>query len=428
MFNRQEGCMRKTLSIFLITMAIGILSLSQAALAQKLYFEQQQEVTASDISSGDLFGWSASVDGDLAAFGSLGDDNRIGAVYLFRRSGTTWNEEAKLIASNGGEDETFGSKVDVSGDYVIVGAAEAKPVGHNSGSAYIFHTTGEGWVEQKILAPSDHTADDKFGEGVSISGDRAAAASRFHDDVFLGSGSVYVFVRNATDWVEEKKLNASEPVANGNFGNSIDLRGDRLIAGQPGGTTNTGKAFIFIRSATDWSEVAKLIPSDGMVGDEFGKSVAIDGNPAVDDSPASDTFGTSSGAAYVYVESATGWNETQKLLPPESLGGDQFGSSVAIDGDTIIVGADGTNRPESGSGAVYVFVKDGNDWVYEARWFVEDVSTNQTLGRSIALQGDTGVSGAIGDSDPGFFTGTGYIFSRTALQIPGVEPGSHVEG
>ncbi len=420
--------MKVSLRFLLMLVLVSIPILSSPSVGQQLYFEEQQEVTADDIESGDLLGWSASVAGDLAAFGSLGDENRTGAVYLFRRSGVTWSQEQKLTASDGEPDDVFGTSVDVDGDYAIVGAAEDSPAGHNSGSAYIFHTTGGAWFEQQKIVPSDHILDDKFGEPVSISGDRVAVSSRFHDDFFNRSGSVYVFVRSATQWSEEKKINPSQPITNALFGWAIDLNADHLIAGAPGGATNAGKAFVFVRSATDWNEVAKLEPSDGQFGDEFGKGAAVDGGTAVVGSPASDTFGTSSGAAYVFVESATGWNETQKLMPPNSMGGDQFGVSVAIRGDTILVGADGTSDPESGCGAVYVYVRNGNVWEYEARWFLEDVSPNQTLGRVVSLDGDTGVSGAIGDSDPGFFTGTGYVFSRTALQIPGVEPGMHVEG
>lgn len=408
---------------------VGILSIGLPAFAQKLYFEQQQEVTSDDIASGDLFGWSASLSGDLAAFGALADESRTGAVYLFRRSGTTWTQEQKITASDGEADDVFGSSVAAGGDYVIVGAGEDSPAGHNSGSAYIFHTTGEGWYEQKKIVPSDHILDDKFGEPVSISGDSVAVSSRFHDDFANRSGSIYVFVRDATDWTEQQKINPSLPLTEGLFGSSVDITGDQLIGGQPGGATNTGKAFVFVRSASTWSEVEVLIPSDGAVGDEFGRAVGIEGDTAVVGAPLNDTFGGSSGAAYVYMETSPGvWTEIQKLTPPGSMGGDQFGVSVAISGDTILVGADGTSEPEPGCGAVYVFVRDGNSWVYEARWFVEDVSSNQTLGRVIALDGDTGVSGAIGDSDPGFFTGTGYIFSRTSPTIPGQEPGSHVEG
>jgi len=311
---------------------------------------------------------------------------------------------------------------------VAVGSSEDTPVGHNSGSAFIFHTTGTGWYEQKKLTPSDHLIDDKFGEPVSISGDRVAISSRFHDDFFDSSGSVYVFVRNATDWVEEQKLNPSDPKSGGQFGWALDLNGDHLVVGAPFGATSTGTANVFLRSATGWNEIASLQPSDGAVGDEFGRGVAIDAGTAVVGAPGSDTFGTSSGSVYVFVQSATGWNETQKLTPPGIMNGDQFGVSVAIRGDTILVGADGTREPHPGCGAVYVYARDGNSWDFEARWFLEDVAANQTLGRVISLDGDTGVSGAIGDSDPGFFTGTGYIFSRTSLQIPGVEPGMHVEG
>lgn len=396
--------------------------------AQQLYFEQQAKVTSDDIAVSDLFGWAAAVDGEVAVFGALGDNTRTGSAYVYRRSGTAWAQEQKLTASDGEPDDIFGVSVDVSGDHIFVGAAEDSPAGHNSGSAYIFHTTGTNWYEQKKIVPGDHEMDDKFGEGISADGDRAAVASRFDDDSFPNSGSVYVFVRDATDWVEEDKVVASEPLGNANFGSGLDLNGDSLIVGAPGGTGSAGRAFIYIRSASDWNEVDILDPSDGVAGDGFGRSVSIDGTVAAVGAPIAAPQGASSGAVYLFADEGSGWQETQKILAPGGDAGDQFGISVALRGDTLLVGADFAANPEPSSGAVYVYVRNGADWVFEAKWFVEDGAENQVLGRVVSLSGDTAVSGALGDLEAGFFTGAGYIFSRTATQIPGLEPSHHVEG
>ena len=214
---------------------------------------EQQKLTASDASPLDLFGLSVAISGATAAVGALGDDHAddsdAGSAYVFVRNGTHWTEQAKLTASDAAAEDSFGGSVAASGDTVTVGAGgDDHAGGTDAGSAYVFVRSGTTWNEQAKLIASDAAAEDWFGS-VSVSGETAVVGA-FGDDHAGGvdAGSAYVFVRSGTDWTEQMKLVASDASDFDSFGTS-SLSDDTVVVGawknfNPG-VTYTGAAYAF---------------------------------------------------------------------------------------------------------------------------------------------------------------------------------------
>jgi len=313
----------------------------------------------SDGNVDDYFGGSVSINGDYAIVGAdnkkVGSNLAQGKAYIYYRSGTTWSEQAQLTASDGAANDRFGCSVSINGDYAIVGAY-GKDVGSNSyqGKAYIYYRSGTTWSEQAQLTASDGAANDLFGYSVSINGDYAIVGAIWKD---VGNnpdqGKAYIYHRSGTIWSEQAQLTASDGTANDSVGYSVSINGDYAIVGacnkDVGSNSYQGKAYIYHRSGTTWSEQAQLTASDGAEYDLFGYSVSINGDYAIVGAFDKDyTWG----AAYIFYRYGTTWSEQAKLIASDGTGGDYFGYSVSIDGNYTISGA---FYKYNKMGAVYFF-------------------------------------------------------------------------
>jgi hypothetical protein len=199
-------------------------------------------------------------------------------------AGTAWLERQKLLASDGAAGDSFGSSVSISGDLAIVGAIDDCDKGYDSGSAYIFKRDGTTWVQQQKLLASDGAVGDLFGRSVSISGDLAIVGADGDDDKGSHSGSAYIFRRDGTSWVQQQKLTASDGAAGNWFGWSVSISGDYAIVGaidDDDKGSASGSAYIFGWDGTAWSQQQKLLASDGAAGDFFGHSVSISGHKII---------------------------------------------------------------------------------------------------------------------------------------------------
>ena len=211
------------------------------------------------------------------------------------------------------------------------------------------------WSEQQKLTASDAVSGDVFGISVSIDGDTAVIGAWGDDDNGSNSGSAYVYVRSNGVWTEQQKLTASDGATGDRFGYSVSIDGDTAVIGaryDDDNGSNSGSAYVYVRTNGVWSELQKLTASDGAGDDQFGYSVSIDGDTAVIGARYDDDNGSNSGSAYVYVRSNGVWSELQKLTASDGAAEDQFGYSVSIDGDTAVIGA---YADDSSSGSAYVF-------------------------------------------------------------------------
>jgi hypothetical protein len=324
---------------------------------------QEAKLLASDGQAGDRFGSAVAVSGDFALVGAPWDDDRgldAGAAYLFfRDSQGGWTQVAKLLADDGQAADSFGAAVDVDGDAAVVGALLEDERGLNAGAAYVFRRSNDGtWTQEQKLLAGDGAATDFFGAAVAISGDRAAIGAYQDDDTGADSGAAYVFFRDAGGtWIEDAKLIASDGEAGDYFGESVDVAGGTLVAGArhdaPHGA-GSGSAYVFQRDAAGWSQAAKLVPNDGAAGNEFGYGVAVAGSMVIAGARKDNDLGSQSGSAYVFAPDAAGsWTQRAKLYGSDEAAGDNFGGSVAMDGSRAVVGSYAKDDPANNAGAAY---------------------------------------------------------------------------
>ena len=382
-------------------------------------WSQQAKITPNDGATNDNFGFSVSVSGDTVIVGAHNDNdngNNSGSAYIFTRTGTNWSQQAKITPNDGAASDNFGRSVSVSGDTVIVGALEDDDNGDNSGSAYIFTRTGTDWSQQAKITPNDGAAGDEFGISVSVSGDTAIVGAYFDDDNGSASGSAYIFTRTGTDWSQQAKIKPSDVAAIDNFGVSVSVFGDTVIVGSyldDDNGTASGSAYVFTRTGTNWSQQAKIKPSDGSANDLFGYSVSVSRDTVIVGAYRDDNNGDNSGSAYIFTRTGTDWSQQAKIKPSDVAAIDNFGVSVSVFGDTVIVGSYLDDDNGTASGSAYVFTRTGTNWSQQAKIKPSDGSANDLFGYSVSVSRDTVIVGAYRDDNNGDNSGSAYIFTRT---------------
>lgn len=336
------------------------------------------------------------------------------------------SNEAKFLAADGATGDQFGYSVALSGDTAIIGARfDGDDVnGLESGSAYVFSRAGTTWRQQAKLTAPDGEARDWFGVRVAISEDTAVVTADADDDDVNGvdSGSAYVFIRSGITWSLQAKLTAADGAPVDLFGYSVALAADTVVFGakfddDDVGGVDSGSAYVFTRSGTTWSLQAKLTASDGAAGDQFGYSVAISGDTVVITAYADDddANGIDSGSAYVFTRSGTTWSQQAKLTSGDAAAGDLFGVRVALSGDTALIGARFDDDNGEDSGSAYVFTRAGTTWSQQAKLAASDGAAGDWFGYGVALSGDTALIGAhFGDNSvSGVDSGSVYVFTRS---------------
>jgi FG-GAP repeat len=345
-----------------------------------------------------------------------------GAIYPVTID-PTFTQQQKLEASDAAEGDFFGFSVAISGETVVVGAPfDEGAAGIDQGSAYVFVRSAGGWTQQQKLEAADPAEGDQFGNSVAISGETIVVGALLDDGAAgFEQGSAYVFVRSAGVWTQQQKLEAADAAQDDRFGTSVAISGETVVIGAPGddGAAGSvqGSAYVFVRSAGGWTQQQKLEAADAAEGDFFGNSVAVSGETVVagafGDSGAA---GFAQGSAYVFVHSAGVWTQQQKLEAADPAEGDFFGFSVAISGETVVAGARGDDGAGgSVQGSAYVFVRSGGVWTQQQKLEAADPADINQFGTSVTISGETIVAGAPGDDGAaGFDQGSAYVFVRSA--------------
>ncbi len=327
------------------------------------------ELTASDTEDGDEFGYSVAIHGNIAIVGAPGEDgdagNSRGAAYVFDLA--TGIELFKLSASDTENFDEFGYSVAIHGNIAIVGApGEDGDAGNSRGAAYVFDlATG---IELFRLSASDTENFDFLGRSVAIHGNIAIVGASGEDgDAGSNRGAAYVF--DLATGIELFKLSASDTEDLDGFGFSVAIHGNIAIVGAQGedgdAGSNRGAAYVF--DLATGIELFKLSASDTEDLDGFGISVAIHGNIAIVGAQGEDgDAGSNRGAAYVF-DLATGI-ELFKLSASDTEDGDGFGRSVAIHGNTAIVGAPFKNTSIGAAYAYHIPNYQPDNWIGRARF------------------------------------------------------------
>lgn len=314
--------------------------------------QELMKLTPDDTGSGRrYFGNAVGLAGTRAIVGAHYEINGLqsGSAYLFDVS--TGAQLAKLIAPDGEVGRRFGSSVALSENRALVGATWYNSGGVTSGKAFVFDaTTGQ---QLATLAPDDPTPRKEFGESVAIAGNLAIVGARGDSEYESWCGAAYVL--DATTGEQLAKLTPDDPTETKEFGTSVSLDGRLALIGAPGDDEeyeNVGSAYLF--DVITGQQLAKFTADDGQWRDDFGWSVALSGDTAIIGARLEDANGVDSGAAYVF--NVTTGEQIMRLTPIENPAGDWFAYSVALDGSRAVVGAlfdDNSNGLDSGSAYVY---------------------------------------------------------------------------
>jgi hypothetical protein len=270
------------------------------------------------------------------------------------------------------------------------------------------------WPQQKITA-DDAAMGDTFGYAVAVDGNVAVVGAPDGGNAGNGQGAVYVFVRSDGIWQQTQKLLAGDGASDDGFGFSVSVSGDSILIGAPyatvGGNGGQGAAYLFSANQGQWQEAGKLVADDGGVSNNFGWSVAIDGSSAVVSAPVAPVGDNAlQGKAYIFSGSGADWSQTQVLTADDGVAFGTFGSSVAIDNGTAVIGSSGV---DSYFGAAYVFEDAGGTWTQAAKLVPDDGTTAEFFGISVGVSGDTALVGAYYQNVGGNAgQGSAYLFSR----------------
>ena len=255
---------------------------------------------------------------------------------------------------------------------------------------------------------------------VAVDGDTAVIGASQDSDNSHNSGSAYVFSRSGTTWTQQAKLTASDGAYADYFGISVAVDGDTAVIGaiaDDDNGNNSGSAYVFTRSGATWTQQAKLRASDGAADDQFGVSVAVDGDTAVIGASQDDDNNHNSGSAYVFSRSGTTWTEQAKLTASDGATRDYFGHAVAVNGATAGIGAVYDDDNDTDSGSAYVFTRSGVTWTRQAKLRASDGAAGDWFGISVAVDGATAVIGASADDDNGTDSGSAYVFHKVSDQL-----------
>jgi hypothetical protein len=416
--------MRK-LFVLSILVLCAAFALSEAALAAPANWQQLAELTPSNRVKNDWFGISIATSGNTVVVGDF-DANieDFGTVDVFVKPAGGWSnmtQTATLSSSDNGAG--FGVSVAVSGDIIVVGAANTSNFnrqGATPGAAYVFVKPAGGWrdmTETVKLTASDGLPGDAFGDSVSISGTTIAVGAFFVNNF---SGRAYVFTCKSGGCSQAAELSASDSDGILDYlGCSVAISGNTVVAGSYGHNNFQGSAYVYVKPSSGWAdttETAELSTFNGKGSDNVGFSVALSGGTVVAGAPGAYS---SYGAAYVYLEPPTGWTSTGNfnaaLGAPDAVQGDSFGQSVGVseNAKAIVVGGPGANIGSNlEQGAVYAYVLPGTGWKTTRNAYAEatasDGATGDLMGVSVGISGTAVVAGAPKSSSPG----AAYVFGR----------------
>ena len=391
-------------------------------LSQAQPVEEKQIVFGSDVEEGDMFGNAVCISEDYAFIGAFLDDDNgefAGAVYVYYNNNGTWEEQQKLIGSDTEYGDSFGASVSVYGDYAIISSELEDDGAEDTGAAYIFYNNEGTWEEVAKLTAPDASIYARFGTSVSIDGDYAIVGASQDGDgtVYDSPGAAYIFYNNAGTWEFHTKLIASDAETMTHFGSSVDIHGAYAVVGSVYDhliSSDEGSAYVFYNNAGTWEEVAKLTADDPQQNDEFGKSVGIHDDFIIVGMYGDDDF---SGSAYLFQNNSGTWEQHSKIYAEDASFIANFGWSVDIYEDYAIVGAWGDNDVDYDNGAVYIFTYEDDTWSQEVKILPSDAGYRSSFRYCVSIFGENAVSGAFWNQTLGEDAGAAYFLGPLETNI-----------
>jgi hypothetical protein len=359
-------------------------------------WREQAKITPLDSVEGDWFGFSVVLDNDTIHVGAPFSFKS----YLFRENGGDWEQTDAIPAPYAGGATWYAATCGLSDGVPLVGVAG--PLGN---SALLCAPAKWGWGMTPLDVPRSASAFGLFSLStwLAFEDNLAVVGEPGEEGTGEKSGAVYVFDLSGQE-IERTRLVGTDTAENDWFGAAVSLKGDRLLIGAPNDGSEAGAAYVFQRTGATWSQLARLAGSTTSADDGFGSTVAIWGDTAVVGAPFEDG---GSGAAYMFRKNGIAWTQVSRLTALDNQAEEYFGNSVALDGDTLIVGAIGDNDTGEFAGAAYVFRDSGTSWTQVAKLTASDAQDSLAWGFGISLEGTRAVIGRYASNGPG----SAYIFA-----------------
>ena len=381
---------------------------------------QEHELLAGDPEFGSLLGFDVAIDGDFAVAGApfhggFGS-NHAGAAYIFQLQDGSWTQVKKLLPPWGGnKGDDFGISVDIHGDRVIVGARHAPHDDKEKvGAAYIFARSGTQWYLEAKLYPAQGEAGDVFGTSVGISGTKAIVGAPGDDALGSGAGAAYLYRKNSS-WVLMGKVMAQDGDAYDAFATSVAFDEQLAVVGAPSNAgvdgLHSGAAYIFDCSSISSTEIARLVPDDADILDHFGHSVDIDQGQVIVGAPLAND---KEGKAYIFVQNGSGFVQQAILEDANGASLDKFGHAVGITEDGAIVGAFRDDDLAGDAGSSFLFARSGDSWSFDMQLFASDGQAGNQFGHGVDIDGSTSISGAPHHTHNKAIEGVAYIYEQGA--------------
>lgn len=394
--------MRSIRSLALAFAPAVAVAFAPSASAQWSYLQEASFDSLAQFGGNCGYGHAVALDGDTALVGvpHPGAGGMTGQVVVLRKVAGTWTQEATLAPADPATGNYFGWSVALDGDRAVVGATGAYyQTSPGAGAVYVFTRSGTTWTQAQKLTASDPLQSAEFGYSVGVSGSTlvvGAPQATYNNEG--GRGAAYVFDLVGSTWTQATKLAGNGTTFGARNGSSVAIDGDRLVLGarttweDAGQTIGTGSAYVFVRSGSSWTQEAKLQATNYVAWAALGTSAAIDGNRVIVGAPGESI---NTGAAYVFDKVGANWVQKARITGAGTDSGDWFGWSVDVDGNVAVAGTYNYDSVTPlGNGAVKVYAFDGATWSEKLELLGNPMFTGDTLGEAVAIQGDTVLGGS----------------------------------
>ncbi len=402
----------------LVPAALTLALISSSVCASS--WTQVQKLAASDGAADDSLGIQAAISGDrlmmASIFADVAGHNSQGAAYIWVRSGATWVQEAKLFANDGAANDQFSTDVALDGDTAVCGSPLSDAAGADSGAVYVYVRSGSTWTLQQKIVPADAQAGDDFGVSLALQGDTLVIGADTDDEAGMNSGSAYVFRRTGTTWNQVAKLIPNDGQNGDSAGRDVAIDGNTVLVSahaDDDGGSNSGSFYAFVENGGTWTQQWKFHAPDPAPMDNFGRSVAIVGDTAVASAFLHDDVQTDAGAVYVFVRNGTTWALQQEIVPFDAAPGENFGKACTLAQDRLVVGGVRDDDLGFDSGSVYIYARNGATWTFAQKLLAADGGPDDIFGSSVAVEGAVLFVGAAKDDAPANASGSGYVFELT---------------
>lgn len=323
----------------------------------------QAVLTAANGDEGDELGEQVLLDGSTA-FCSGYDATvdgvfKAGAVYVFKRVAGEWRQQAKLTAPKLSERARFGGRLMfVDGSLFVSAPGEASKNGEDAGVVYVVERAGGEWTVEATLLLEDGDTYRSFGQAMASDGEQILISASPNSDHPTTGSAGFIFEQTGDTWVQQATLTPPSEADHASFGGPVAIAGDIVLIGANLDDANGGDAgsvHVFERDGGTWAWKTRLMASDGALNDAFGWSIALQESTAVCGSITREHGETYVGSVYTFERSGEGWHELEKTVPHDGFQGDHFGNAVALDTETLVVGAEYHGQEGKETGGVYVY-------------------------------------------------------------------------